>query len=150
MMRENMGIYRGKRKDNGEWVYGFYVCLHDHKGNESHRIYTGYAETDCGDYYPEWFEVDPATVGQFTGLPDKNRERIFEGDVCRFREWSRGEMCWIGNIHYENQQFVISGGPNKECEAPFCLQLSRFVAGNIEVIGTFHDNPELLEVNKDE
>lgn len=145
MMRENMGLYRGKRKDTGEWVEGFYCAnpaLDRRLYGERHWITSG----ENGLSY----EVDPATVGQYTGLLDKNGKRVFEADVCRFREWSRGEMCWIGNIHYENQQFVISGGPNKECETPFCLQLSRFVAGNIEAIGTIHDNPELLEVTPDE
>lgn len=58
-------LFRGKRTDNGEWVEGYYVHLYDYKGNESHRIYTGYSETDWGDFYPDWFEVDPETVGQF-------------------------------------------------------------------------------------
>ena len=133
-------LFRGKRLDNGEWIEGAYF---PESNPYPATIFHG-RHNSLGDY------VDPATVGQYTGLLDKNGKRIFEGDVCRFREWSRGEMCWIGNIHYENQQFVISGGPNKECETPFCLQLSRFVAGNIEVIGTFHDNPKLLEVTPDE
>ena len=128
-------LFRGKRMDNGEWVEGGYFF---HYGEC--RIVAEGTVSDYIIHYP----VDPATVGQFTGLL-ANGKRIFEGDVCRFREWSRGEMCWIGNIHYENQQFVISGGPNKECETPFCLQLSRFVAGDIEVIGTIHDKEKQNE-----
>ena len=54
-------LFRGKRKDNGEWVYGYYVCLNEAK----HFIYTGYAETDCGNYYPDYYEVIPETIGQY-------------------------------------------------------------------------------------
>ena len=60
-------LFRGKRTDNGEWVKGFYCVFND----KAHRIYTGYAETDCGNYYPDAFEIDPSTVGQYTGLSDK-------------------------------------------------------------------------------
>lgn len=132
-------LFRGKRLDTGEWVEG--ACF-PASGPYPATIFHG-KHNALGEY------VEAETVGQFTGLTDRNGKRIFEGDVCRFREWSRGEMCWIGNIHYENQQFVISGGPNKECETPFSLALSRFVSENIEVIGAIYDNSELLEVTPD-
>lgn len=53
---------KAKRKDNGEWVTGYYLCLN---GNQ-HRIYTGYAEVDCGEYYPDYHEVVADTVKQCT------------------------------------------------------------------------------------
>lgn len=54
----NRYICKAKRKDNGKWVEGYYVCLNEN----CHRIYTGYAEKDCGNYYPECFEVIPETI----------------------------------------------------------------------------------------
>lgn len=128
-------LFRGKRYGDGEWVFGHF---YETRGNGKNvfRIY-------------EWLNhkhhtIIPETVGQFTGLTDKNGKKIFEGDICRFREWSKGDMCWIGNVHYEHQQFVISGNPNKECESEFLLVMSRFIPENIEKIGNIHDNPELL------
>ena len=127
------------------WVTGYYVCLKDiWKNRETHRIYNGFAEADCGNFYADYYEVDPNTVGQFIGLTDRNGKQIFDGDICRFKEWSNGDMCWVGKIHYEHQQFVISGKPNKECATDFCLVMSRFIPENIEVIGNIHDNPELV------
>ena len=141
-------LFRGKQIDNGEWVEGYYVCLYDTKGHKTHRIYTGYAETDCGDYYPEWFEVDPETVGQYTGLKDKNGKRIFEGDVVA-QNWydynaplddSFGEVvfceynCSFSVMDIENGGIVPLGN----CHA---------YHWEAEVIGNIHDNPELLEVN---
>lgn len=127
------------------------------EGNLFHQTQSPYGETvscyhildgnkfidgpDCNS------EVWPETVGQFTGLTDKNGKKIFEGDICKFREWNRGDMCWNGKVRYEYQQFVISGAPNKECATPFTLCMSRFIPENIEVIGNVYDNPELLEVN---
>ena len=126
-------LFRGKRLDNGEWEYGFIV-----------KMFGAYHIIDKDDENTA-YEVIPETVGQYTGLKDKNGKRIFEDDVCRFREWSNGEMCWVGKVHWEHQQFMVSGGPNQECETMFELCLSRFISENIEVIGNITDNPELLE-----
>lgn len=134
-------LFRGKRKNGYDWVYGNYCgvecSLESGCGIECFIIE---APRDGSSV-----KVDAETVGQYTGLTDKNDQKIFEGDICRFREWSKGDMCWIGKVHYEYQQFVISGDKNKECETPFTLVMSRFIPENIEVIGNIYDNPELIE-----
>ncbi len=136
-------LFRGKRIEDGQWVEGHYHFANWYLPpsmeivDRTHYILQiGHGDAD---------NIDPETVGQFTGLTDKNGKKIFEGDICRFREWNKGEMCWIGKVHFEHQQFMISGVPNKECETMFELCMSRFIPENIEVIGNIHDNPELLE-----
>lgn len=69
----NRYIYKGKRKDNGKWVEGYYVCLSEN----CHRIYTGYAKKDCGDYYPEYCEVIPETI-RIIGGEEMNTEWILK------------------------------------------------------------------------
>lgn len=126
--------YRTRYK-NGDWVYGLLTDAEN---------YAGFAEMTNTNGV-SGIEVDKNTIGQYTGLTDHKDTKIFEGDICRFREWSNGEMCWVGKVHFEHQQFVISGDKNKECETSFTLVMSRFISENIEVIGNIHDNPELLQ-----
>lgn len=126
-MRKNMGLYRGKREDNGEWVEGFYVRLHDSKGHESHRIYSGYAETDCGDYYPDWHEVIPETVGECSGLPDKTGKLIFEGDCINHP---------LNVVEFLNGEFCVAGDRPLDMMAKYG-----------EIVCNTHDNPELLTAN---
>jgi uncharacterized phage protein (TIGR01671 family) len=74
-------IFRGRRLDNGEWAYGFYAS--GLLGDNAYIIGRGFEATDAGFHAPECHSVIPSTIGQFTGLCDKNGKRIFEGDVCR-------------------------------------------------------------------
>ncbi len=133
-------IFRGKRKDNGKWVEGYYVCLNEN----CHRIYTGYAEKDCGDYYPDYYEVIPKTVSQYTGLKDKNGKLIFEGDIIRTKKY--GRVIAHSNVR-DYDIFIITYVP-----AVFRLEnihrAFNLVGNSVdyEVIGNIHDNPELLEV----
>lgn len=125
-------LFRGKRVDTGSWLYG-----------DLRHWPSGAVGIHC-EVTHNTIKVIPETVGQYTGLTDRNGKRIFEGDICCFKEWNEGKMCWVGEVKYAHQQFIISGGANEECEVPFVLQLSRFIPECIEVIGNVHDNPDLI------
>lgn len=125
-------LFRGKCKGNGVWVEGFYACFN----KKESRIYTGYAETDGGDYYPEWYTVVPETVGQYTGLKDRKGTDIFEGDIVNIiRAEENGKVEWREN----DAVFEVVG----DClEASF---LENLYGRDVEVIGNIYDNPELLK-----
>lgn len=151
-------LFRGKRVDNGEWVYGDLI-----QSGEKHRpidredipfsnsyiirkttpSYTDGCLKGC-----EWFlsshavHVDPATVGQYTGLKDKNGQRIFEGDIlnttnCNSRIWY---------VDYKHATFCCNQG-----NIDYSCALDEFTkCSKVEVIGNIHDNPELIERENNE
>lgn len=134
MTRET--LFRGKRIDNGEWVKGFYVCVLD-----THYIMTGkFDSLTNGIINSEAYKVDPSTVGQFTGLCDKNGVRIFEGDII---EYTDGCNDWLGAVKYDGDdaQFVVRfiGGDVESFD--------NLYSGDCEVLGDIYDSPELLEVS---
>lgn len=139
-MRENMGLYRGKRKDNGEWIEGFLVVI-----GKLYYILTGKVDITKGVAL-ERFEVIPSTVGQFTGLSDKTGKRIFEGDICR--NTKTGEIVSV-KWHGTMAGYVWSKPKNDNKHLYDFGELFR-VYDKYEVIGNIHDNPELLEVSNNE
>lgn len=125
-------LFKGKRKDNGEWIEGFYVCL----GNDLHYILTGKLDLTKHCVMFEKHAVIPETVGQYTGLTDKNGKKIFEGDVVNFKTTAYFfKNC---RINYESQFARFCAIDNKGYEYPMDKTF------NNEIIGNVFDNPELL------
>lgn len=118
------------------WQQGYYVRMTDpFKKHETHRIYTGFAESDCGSFYGDYYKVDPKTVGQFTGLYDKDDNKmIFEGDIVK-RNSIPMLVRWDEASAMFEVEYVMDG-------ERYCNTL--FGNGMLEVIGNIHDNPELL------
>lgn len=135
-------LFRGKRTDNGEWVKGFYVCVLD-----THYIMTGkFDSLTNGIINSEAYKVDPSTIGQFTGLTDKNGVKIFEGDIIEFDHPYNGKS--IHAVVQDGCGWNLSNFYASCFDYPGCA----FSEGTkyMTVIGNVHDNPELLEVSGDE
>lgn len=111
--------FRGKRLDNGEWVHG---DLH---------IRTPFPHIHSEIDYSR-VKIDPHTVGQFTGLHDKNGKEIYEGDIVRY---DMGGECEVS--------YCIGGGFAGFDLSPAFHDEHQLT--DVEVIGNIHDNPELLK-----
>ena len=136
-------LFRGKRLHNGEWVEGnFYesgisgAYILQNVTRKTVDARTG--ELTMWDE-PAHFEIDPSTVGQFTGLTDKNGKRIFEGDIVQ-AHFRTNHSKQIFRVTFDDGMFIFNNGHVK-------LPV-RGIYG-IKVIGNIHDNPELLEDEDD-
>lgn len=125
-MREN--IYRGKRLDNGEWVYGGLIT--DGKGN--YAIATLVILNNCNTAIVHL--VDPATVGQYTGKCDRQQHKVYEDDIVR------DELGSIGVVIFMEGMFAVDFGEGIELQ-----ELNTDVLEVCEIIGNCFDNPELLK-----
>ena len=113
-------LFRGKNVDNGEWIYGDYAA--------PFAFYPANIFKQDGNF--EGIAVVPETVGQFTGLTDKNGRKIFEGDILKANNGH------IGYVAFSEGGFV------KACRCHF--NFTNLYGDNQEVIGNIHDNPELI------
>ena len=131
-------IFRGKRLDNGEWVDGY---LYEHEpalvGIASENdvpepskwfiARTGFADWNMPRPV-EFVEIDPSTVEQYTGLKDKNGQRIFEGDILSLRA-GRPHV-----VRFKDGAFIL-----EDSAIPISFAIK------FEIIGNIYDNPEFLK-----
>lgn len=140
--------FRGKcAKDSrfaGEWVYG--SCVQCEKSDDV--LITSAINDRCSCTY----HVDPATVGQFTGLTDKNGKEIYEGDIVShpWKDPIFGDLVETGQfvhstICFNNGAFVV----NYRLQGEYIYLQDFLRLKCLEVIGNIHDNPELLEEGGD-
>lgn len=130
-------LFRGKRKDNGKWVEGFYT-----ENSITYFSGTPVISDNVDDY-----KVERDTVGQYIGLKDKNGKKIFEGDILSQTN-KHDEKPLIRVVKYEMScgcccTQVIGFGASGHFHLDF-IRLDK----PVEVIGNIHDNPELLEVER--
>ena len=125
-------LFRGKTKHGGEWVYGGVCC------SAGNTIIVSFSERILTTI--EGKRVLPETVGQYTGLTDKNGKKIFEGDILEFSDrfvvvfWHTHLGCWGCNfLKFTNKE------NGRDDMSPHSWGYRS------EVIGNIHDNPELLK-----
>lgn len=131
-------LFRGKRKDNDQWAQGslFAEC-------SRFEIVRG----TCNNVGIEGVDVIPETVGQYTGLIDKNGKKIFEGDIVA---WNNEELNDIDGLPFEDELSVVQfceerkGYINRGIDIEFVDDFVGFDKNYYRVIGNIHDNPELL------
>ena len=137
-MRENIGIFRGKRVDTGQWKEGYLLGVQ--KKVDGKDLF--FIVDKVGEYH----RVDPETVGEFTGLYDKDGTGIFEGDIIKYETSGYDDVVYgtinFGKYAIYNIGFCISWLNNLFIRQDLGFWLKQ---REIIIIGNIHDNPELLE-----
>ena len=127
-------LFRGKRKDNGEWAYGNYAVTDNNE--KQHFIFQNKAFE---------FEVDPETVGQYTGITDDNGKKIFEGDILGVTN-DDPDYDYITKVYLDCDTLCVDvqGQDYDYTSIGFAIEIWGDECDRVEIIGNIYDNPELL------
>ena len=132
-------LFRAKLADNGEWINGYLVELGKESFSDPQRYGICNKAIPLGGsgvcYNLKIDEVISETVGQYTGLTDKNGKKIFEGDIVTMPAYQGGKKKAI--IYFKNGKFAVDGSN---------YSFKDICPKRMEVIGNIYDNKEILDV----
>ena len=123
-------LFRGKDKATKKWVYG------DYTHNEG--LKTHYISRNVNNTSRKAWEVDPDTIGQYTGLKDKDGNKIFEGDIVIIAEKLKTKVVYYDGAFRMQSEF--SPTPTDTTDMGYMMR-----EFSVRVIGNVHDDPELIK-----
>lgn len=141
-------LFKAKQIDNGEWIEGSLIDLDIDSGycyivqpyKKASILPIIFLITDRMKL------VDPETLCQFTGLCDKNGNKIWENDILM----AHLDESYPENVTYETVEWNVAGWVGRETDSIVRQYLDKFDLEHYEVVGNIFDNPELLQEESDE
>lgn len=128
--------FRGKMIDSDEWIYGWLRQSGEQQINKANGQYIKtekYYQIQNEKYKSQF--VQEHTIGQYTGLKDKNGTEIYEGDIVKANWFDKEKV--IGEIYFSMGCFILANSSVSDNQL--------FIFKNLEVIGNIYDNPKLLK-----
>ena len=130
-------LFKAKCVYDGEWVEGYYLRDQYHRGGKDIIFYR--KDSDWFTVYTDIIDIE--TLCQFTGLCDKNGNKIWENDILM----AHLDESYPENVTYETVEWNVAGWVGRETDSIGRQYLDKFDLEHYEVVGNIFDNPELLQ-----